>query len=465
MSADATGEVLLGRATVRPAVGLTEPAPWQPAAALLLVCLLFGGASQGNALPAAFTQVCAVAVLLHEAWRRRAFGPPANARLGLAFIGLVAVFLAAQMLPLPPAIWASLPGRGPVAGDLRLAGVGAVWRPISLTPELTWRSLLALLPPTALFVATADLDVSGRRRLAAVILLFALTSVLLAALQLAGGPYSPLRFYSITNADSGVGFFANRNHLASLLVVSMPLAAALAVDWGMEGRRGSPLRVAASLGVYLLLIVGVGVSLSRAGMLLLAPAILASLAIALAARGAYRQRPAALLLVGASVMGLFLVGAFSLAAVAQRFHAEGATDIRFQAAPVIYNTAARYAPLGAGVGAFEPAYRAAEPMALVAPNYLNHAHNDYLELWLEAGAGGALGVLMFAAWWAWASFQAWTGAWGRRTESLLPAAASASVGLLLVHSLVDYPLRTLALSAVLAFCCGVLTHPRLPEGE
>ncbi len=104
-------------------------------------------------------------------------------------------------------------------------------------------------------------------------------------------------------------------------------------------------------------------------------------------------------------------------------------------------------------------------MALVAPNYLNHAHNDYLELWLEAGVGGALGVLMFAAWWAWASFKAWTGAWGRRPESLLPAAASASVGLLLVHSLVDYPLRTLALSAVLAFCCGVLTQPRPSPGE
>ncbi|MBS0409747.1 MAG: O-antigen ligase family protein [Proteobacteria bacterium] len=342
---------------------------------------------------------------------------------------------------------------------MRLAGAGEVWRPFSLAPEATWRCLLALLPPAAMFAATVELDNRGRRRLAGVILAAALASVILAALQLAGGPLSPLRFYTITNADSGVGFFANRNHLADLLVVSMPLAAALAVDWGLEGRRGAMLRVAASLGVYLLLMVGVGVSLSRAGMLLLAPAVLASLAIALAARGPYRQRPAALMLVGASVVGLFVVGAFSLAAVAQRFHETGAADIRFQAAPVIAHVAATYAPLGAGIGAFEPAYRAAEPMALLMPNYLNHAHDDYLELWLEAGVLGVAAVAIFVFWWGRAALRTWTATWRRTAPTLLPAAASASIGLMMAHSAVDYPLRTVALSTVLAFCCGVICRP------
>ncbi|MGA0600131.1 O-antigen ligase family protein [Caulobacter sp. KR2-114] len=460
MGASTTGEILLHAVASRPAAHARETAPWQPAAALLAVCLVFGGSSQGNALPTAITELAGLAGLTYAAWRWRSVGFPPHARLGGAFLLALAAFHLIQLAPLPPGLWALLPGRGALAGDLRLAGTADAWRPLSLTPQLTWRSLLGLLAPAAMFLLSADLSAGGLRRLAGLMLAVALASVMLATLQLAGGPYSPLRFYAITNADSGVGFFANRNHLASLLVVSMPLAAALAVDWGLEGRRGSTVRVAATLGIYLVLMVGVGVSLSRAGMLLLAPAVLASLAIALVGRGPYRQRPAALLLVGASVIGLFLVGAFSLAAVAQRFHQEGATDIRFQAAPVVIQMAKAYGPVGTGFGAFESAYGAAEPVTLLLPNYLNHAHDDYLELWLEGGVLGVALALGFIAWWVRASVAAWWAVWRRTAGSMLPAAASAGAGLLLLHSAADYPLRTTALACVLALFCGTLSQIR-----
>jgi O-antigen ligase len=199
-------------------------------------------------------------------------------------------------------------------------------------------------------------------------------------------------------------------------------------------------------------------------MLLLAPAVLTSLAIALAGRGPYRQQPAALLLVGASVVGLFLVGAFSLAAVAQRFHQDGGADIRFQAAPVVIQMAKAYGPIGTGFGAFDTAYRAAEPVTLLLPNYLNHAHDDYLELWLEGGLLGVVIALGFVAWWARASLAAWRAVWRRRDGSVLPAAASASIGLLLLHSAADYPLRTTALACVAAFCCAALAQAR-PAAE
>ena len=44
-------------------------------------------------------------------------------------------------------------------------------------------------------------------------------------MQLAGGAESRLRFYSITNTDSAVGYFANRNHESALLVAAIPFAA------------------------------------------------------------------------------------------------------------------------------------------------------------------------------------------------------------------------------------------------
>lgn len=416
-------------------------------------------------MPCAITELAGLGTLLFAAWRWRSVGFPPAARLGAAFLLALVVFHLLQLIPLPPAVWSALPGRAPLAADLKLAGAADVWRPLSLTPSATWRSLLGLLAPAAMFLLAVDLSAAGLRRLSAAILLVAMASVLLATLQLAGGPYSPLRFYAITNTDAGVGFFANRNHLADLLVVSMPLAAALAVDWGMEGRRGSMLRVASTLGVYLLLMVGVGVSLSRAGMLLLAPAVLCSLAIALAGRGPYRQRPAALLLVGASVLGLFLVGAFSLAAVAQRFHEDGMSDIRFQAAPVVAQIARTYGPVGTGFGAFETAYRAAEPVALLQPNYLNHAHDDYLELWLEGGLVGVAFAAVLILWWIRAGFGAWRAAWRRGAGPMLPAAAATSLGLVLLHSGADYPLRTTAMACVFAFCCGVLMQPARDSQE
>ena len=47
-----------------------------------------------------------------------------------------------------------------------------------------------------------------------------------------------------------------------------------------------------------------------------------------------------------------------------------------------------YAPFGGGFGSFEAAYKIVEPVNLLSLQYLNHAHNDYLELAIEAGLPG-----------------------------------------------------------------------------
>jgi hypothetical protein len=48
---------------------------------------------------------------------------------------------------------------------------------------------------------------------------------------------------------------------------------------------------------------------------------------------------------------------------------------------------------------------------------------------------------------------------------MLPAAASVVIGLMLIHSAVDYPLRTLALGGVFAFACAVLWSQRRKPQE
>ena len=58
------------------------------------------------------------------------------------------------------------------------------------------------------------------------VVIIAICSVALGLAQLAGGEDSPLRIYAITNRSDPVGLFANANHFATFLLLTMPLAMA-----------------------------------------------------------------------------------------------------------------------------------------------------------------------------------------------------------------------------------------------
>lgn len=88
--------------------------------------------------------------------------------------------------------------------------------------------------------------------------------------------------------------------------------------------------------------------------------------------------------------------------------------------------------------------------------FVVHAHNDYLEVALELGLAGIVLTLLFLAWWAAAVWRTW------RTAEPGPfarAAAIASAGVL-IHSLVDFPLRTAAIAACFGMCIALLADSR-----
>ena len=71
-----------------------------------------------------------------------------------------------------------------------------------------------------------------------------------------------------------------------------------------------------------------------------------------------------------------------------RFVAEAGEDVRAKALSGIITGGLAYSPLGSGLGTFEDIYRTQERPETVTNAFLNHAHNDYLELWLETGLVG-----------------------------------------------------------------------------
>src|SRR5690606_32819714 len=182
--------------------------------------------------------------------------------LAFGILAATAALPLLQLIPLPPSFWTTLPGRQEPALALELAGVAPGWTPLSLTPERTWRSFLALLPPAAAFMAMLALPGGVRRKIVLALLGATITAVVLGAAQLASGT-ERLYPWTTTGAGSVVGFFANRNHLATLCLVSIPFAAVLGAA---SLRRRSPSSSLWYAALFVgLIVVALGVIRSRTG--------------------------------------------------------------------------------------------------------------------------------------------------------------------------------------------------------
>ena len=115
-----------------------------------------------------------------------------------------------------------------------------------------------------------------------------------------------------------------------------------------------------------------------------------------------------------------------------------------------------FMPWGSGLGSFRSIYQLYESRDHITSTYVVHAHDDYVELALETGVAGVLLMIAFLVWWIRAARDAWRqgdgGAYAR--------AASIASAAILIHSLVDFPLRTAAISAVFAMCLALLIDRR-----
>lgn len=427
------------------------------AALALVSALLFGGASRTNEVEVAIVEFASLPALLWGAWRLTVENAWRTHRLPIAILLAVAAVPLLQLIPMPGDLWARWPGHQAAAEGLRAAGIEIGWRPISLTPLATAGHLLALLPPAAIFLSVLTVSERERLWLTSMVVGAALISIVIGGLQVAGPDSGPLYFYSPTNLGSAVGLFSNRNHQAALLIASLPFAALWAALGGKSERYGTPL-IVATIAFYLVAIVGLVIVKSRAGVFMLPPALVAGFVIMSMARSARNRRTVAMV-GGGVVVALFVAVAFGLGPLMERFSEEG--DLRGATSATVLEASTAYLPLGSGVGSFVPVYASVEPIDTMKPAYWNHAHNDLVEVWLETGVLGAAVLLAFLLWWAAASWRIWRAA-PSGGDSLAQAAGIVTT-LLMVHSLADYPLRTLALAGVFALSCALMEKARTAE--
>lgn len=423
--------------------------------AFLLLVLAVGGTPRYGSYGDTILELASLPIIFIAALQLARHRPLSIGRIvAFAICGAILVLPLLQLIPLPPVIWTSLPGRQFVVDSFAAAGIEAPWMPLSLSPPATLRGFLSLFPPLAMFLAALTLTHQERRLATLIIIAFGIASVVLGLGQIAGGPASSLRIYDVTNTYSAVGFFANRNHYAALLYSVMPITAAWMIHLVQTQGVQKWTSVALTIVIYSSLILGLGIATSRAGIVLAMLAILASLSLAWRRPAQETRRGASKIVFIAGAVGVFAVLQFGLAGILSRLDSDPLEEGRLAIAQVTLRAAASVFPIGSGIGSFVPYYSMFEMPREIGVSYVNHAHNDWLELWLEGGVPALLVAGAFLAWLAASIGRSWKQ--GESLDWLLVRAASISIILLLLHSVVDYPLRTTALAALFAFCCALI---------
>ncbi len=377
-----------------------------------------------------------------------------------------------QLIPLPPSIWVELPSREMFATIANTAGIEQPWRPLTLSPSRTLNSLFSLSVPLAAMLLYLNLSEARRKEAIIVVMGLCLISALLAVFQLAGSSRGPLYLYRITNFGGGVGLFANRNHQAIILASTIVM-----IGWYVAFLRPTEklatLKFYGGIATIFVIVPLIFVTGSRAGLLLMAPGLLAAMLfiyfgrysdeirrnkVANAKRKAQFISSRNLVLLG-SIATVVTTGALSVYfsrsfAFDRLFGGNVIGELRLQLLPILQTMLHDYFPWGSGFGTFEHVYKIYEPKELLNPTYLNQAHNDWLQFSIEGGAP-AVSIGLVAAIWFIAQLANLARYWRLSRYTKYTGLMAAIVMLFfLAGSIGDYPLRVPSIITVfLIFAC------------
>jgi O-antigen ligase len=366
------------------------------------------------------------------------------------------------LVPLPPEIWRALPGRTAETAIIDLAGGSELARPLALNPNVNLQ-LFASLTALSIFALTvARLDSDNVNRLLRIILGIALIQLFVGVIQFTSAGTS-FDFFGNSHKGWLLGTFANRNHAGLFFACCILISVAL-----LE-RNSPPMQssvameriiLQATVPLWLLAAIGTG---SRTGFML--ALVAAGIAGVVIFRGS--RLPVWAWVVSAVAL-VATISAVSMSERVQRLvdrYDSVSDDQRWSIWQNSVDIITNYMPWGSGFGSFVAVYNKSEPIEELIPQYVNNAHNDYLELLVEAGFPGAI-VLGFVA-----LLVIIAAIRGVRSENLQVARHSLVGGgiilLFACHSVVDYPVRRMATAIMLFLAFGLLLRQfgnNLPKG-
>ncbi len=439
---------------------------WQINTGLLLTVILAviivfaGGSSRADALQLLVLRPVVIVIGLMLLWQARETWPDINPLPAL--LGFFAATMAIQLIPLPPAVWHTIPGHARYNDVLDAFGANIVWRPLTVSVDGTINALVALTVPVAVLAAMANLHQEWRQRGLFCIFAIILTSMILGLLQTTGGSTSALYFYDTDPNDQLVGLFANRNHQAAALAMTLPLIRAWVLMPRLDRLTPGKQRLAIGIFAATAIIVYVLVVGSRAGVILAGVGVIGAFSVQPNFSDMRRWSWKRWLVAVAIVVGLCgvvaLVGFADRSASIDRISDTRALSAegRVEYLPVMLQIARDVWPFGTGYGSFVPVFKSYEQDAMLNPYYWNNAHSDPIEVLITGGALGMFGLAIFVAWWSRASYRCYRSENQSKSTMILARASVFATLILMLASLVDYPLRTPLLGSVFTvLCCWI----------
>ncbi|NLR69436.1 O-antigen ligase family protein [Novosphingobium sp. ERN07] len=427
--------------------------------AIVAAACLLGGGGVGYGLSNLVVQLIAFAVLgLNGDLVGRFITQGPRPLVVLVILTLALPLL--QLVPLPPAFWMSLPGRDLVTEAIKSVSEPG-WRSLTVNSSRTFVAFIGLVAPLAVLMVGLFVSAEVRQRIAFTFVTAGVASVLLGVVQVMGSDQEGLLYPE--NPLPGVlfGFFANRNSEAIFLVSCLLLL----IGCFAPQRVLSP-RWIGKFATAILIVTGVVLTQSRSGIALLTLPAALFLLKAYAHRGRSNvgsgalPRPVQFGVIAAAITALSLgavtaVPGSRLEAVMARFEQDGERrpeiweDARF--------SAERFWPAGAGMGTFDEVFQVDESLEHISARRAGRAHNEVLELAIEAGP---IALLLVAAWAIWV-LQA---GWGALRDEQRRWPALAGIGVLLaaaLQSLLEFPLRNQTMLCLAAFALVLIAPPIL----
>lgn len=440
------------RRTVTPQTLGNQLQNWRLSILIFLTIVLGGTASAVYTLKVPLYFI-SLAFIVHAIWTRK---NPFSALLRPPVVigALLILLFGLYLIPLPASIWTELAGRDIVKTSFDLVGAETPSLPLSLAPQATYLSVFNFLPLIAItLIMLLSAQQSEIKKAEKTIIFTAVLSLIIGIVDVATKQHL-FSAYDVYSRGLPVGMFPNINHQAVLMVIAMPLA----IYYLHKGQssRSSPSLVVSTFSAMavITLILGVFLCRSTAGYGLTIIALSAALFIM-----NRKKKLSFLFLMPILVLAIaagadLLTGGKFITPVLEKFSSTFASS-RGQIYATSLEAAREFGVFGIGPGAFEPVYRIFENKETISKIYINAVHNDYIQLFMEFGIWGAIWMLAGVIWYIKAVYGVSKSRSSRKPQYLIYALG---IAILLVHSVVDYPLRTVSLSAVFFFLVLRLDH-------
>ncbi len=430
---------------------------------VLLVAAAFGGSSLVGIERHAFIQLAAIPLLLWLAVRARPV-PWSMAAIGaLAAMLVFGLYSLLQLVSLPGLDWREGTPHALVTAAQPMLGLDRSGMGISLAPAETLAAVLAMLPALAVFAAVTTARWSQTvEAVCWLVVTLAAASAGLGLAQLFAGSDSPLYLYG--RSGQPLGLFSNPNHQAGFLVMVLPISLALLLDKRSEigSSDGEIGLFILSAGLFLLLVTGIIAAGSLAGYALLAGVV--PLCVLMALPGKVSRS----LTITVPVLVVALFGGLAATLFVGLNPEMGWIDVDAPASrPQVWRQslaiAGDHLPFGTGLGAFEYVYPLYETEGMISSRYMNAAHNEFIQVYVELGIVGVLLAIAAISLWAYLALAAWRTKTNH--EGRIRRAASIAGLVVLLHCMVDYPLHAPLYATIAATFAAILCLPPRHERQ